>query len=239
MTDILDKQLASTAVAVTDAPVADAVVAAPAQQAVPADRAGAVVAFLPLACALCAGLFAWLALAVRHGGTLAFDRPILLFLHRFASPLLDQAAVSISTAVTTVSVTILVYLLYRRHWRRALFWLSTAGGAAILCALMKKVVQRHRPALWDVAFPHASFSFPSGHATESMAVVATLFLLVPPALRAPLAVAAAVFLALVACSRVYLGLHYPSDVLAGWALAGAWVSAVSLAFPAARRPRTD
>ena len=85
----------------------------------------------------------------------------------------------------------------------------------------------HYAALWESIVPEHNYSFPSGHAMGSMTLACVLVLLAWRT-RARWAVlcAAAVFVVLVGMSRVYLGVHYPSDILAGWAAAIAWTIAV-------------
>jgi undecaprenyl-diphosphatase len=110
----------------------------------------------------------------------------------------------------------------------ALFWFGSTAGASILCGIAKKMVERHRPELWVLASKHTSFSFPSGHATQSMAFVAALLLLAPREWRNTVLVLGLPWIALVGLCRLYLGLHYPTDILAGWALAAAWCCLLGL-----------
>ena len=120
-------------------------------------------------------------------------------------------------------------------WRRAAAaWLTMMAvwGAA---ALLKLVVGRERPSVVDAVWEHDGLSFPSGHATNSAAMTtAVLILLVPVlavGLRRGLAIAAVLFVAVVALHRVFLGVHYPSDVIAGVVFGGGLVLAVSRLWP--------
>jgi membrane-associated phospholipid phosphatase len=178
---------------------------------------------LLLAAAASLGLLYWLAVAVLSGDSLAFDESVLRYLHRYANAHLEQFASIVCMLVTVTSVLVLAFLVARRRWRPALFWFCSTAGAAILCGLAKKLMQRHRPDLWHLASPHASFSFPSGHAAQSMAIVVALLLLATPARRSALLIPGLAFIALVGVCRVYLGLHYPTDILAGWMLSLSWV----------------
>ena len=120
--------------------------------------------------------------------------------------------------------------------RRALAaWLTMMAiwGAA---ALLKVVVGRERPVVADAVWDHDGLSFPSGHATNStaMALGLTLLLwpLVGPHTRRLLAVGAALFVTLVVLDRVFLGVHYPSDVVAGMLFGGGLTYAASRIWPA-------
>ncbi|WP_158610244.1 phosphatase PAP2 family protein [Herminiimonas sp. KBW02] len=179
---------------------------------------------LPLA------LFCVLADTIRNSGWLALERTILWSLRVQTESLLGQFAVYLSMLVTVVSVGILCYLLYRQLWRIALFWLCAVSGAAILGNIMKGLIQRARPELW-LDTPDTSFGFPSGHATHSMAIViALLVLLRLSSWHKAVLFSGLLFAALVGLSRMYLGYHYPSDILAGWMVALCWVMTLRVLF---------
>jgi membrane-associated phospholipid phosphatase len=177
-------------------------------------------------------VFAAIANGVMNGmGAFGIEVMLLMLLHGFASVPLDQAADLISMLVTAVGVGMLCWLLWRRLWRTSLFWLLSVAGAAILNSIIKNAIQRERPTLWEAVLPHSSFGFPSGHAMQSMAIAVALMVLFrhSKSLRA-IAVAALTCVLIVAACRMYLGLHYPTDVLAGWMLSIAWVTALALLF---------
>jgi len=89
--------------------------------------------------------------------------------------------------------------------------------------------QRDRPSLWESVSPETTFSFPSGHAMGSMTLAMVAILLAwPTRWRWPVLLAAGVFALLVAASRIYLGVHYPSDILGGWMAEMAWVTGIHL-----------
>lgn len=176
-----------------------------------------------------AWLFLALAILIKSGVLLGVEEAVLRHLHQYADPAINRVARAVCTSVTMLSVGMLLCFCCRRNWKNALFLLATVGGAAILANIVKRVMERSRPELWDAVYPRHNFSFPSGHATQSMAIlVATLILLGPSRLRMPLIVCGVTYVSLVGLCRMYLGLHYPTDVLAGWALSLAWVCAVSL-----------
>ena len=112
------------------------------------------------------------------------------------------------------------------------------AGSGLLNVAAKHYFGRARPSLWESIAPESTFSFPSGHAMGSMTLAAVLVLLAwPTRWRWWVLGLAAAFVLMVGASRIYLGVHYPSDILAGWAAALAWVMGVYLVlFRGLRRP---
>ena len=119
-------------------------------------------------------------------------------------------------AVVIVVVGVLILAATRRMWPPALFLLLTFGtlaGAQVL----KWLVQRDRPPLSALADPPAAdptYSFPSGHTTVATVLVVALLIVVPGGWKWLTGVVGGAVVVLVAVSRVYLGAHYPSDVIA-------------------------
>jgi undecaprenyl-diphosphatase len=140
-----------------------------------------------------------------------------------------------SSVVWVIIVLAALWLMTRRD--HVLFWgwvLGNAGGG-LLVRVLKATVQRKRPPYAAAHLATPSFSFPSGHAMASTVcylllvyvLVQTLHLTIVQ--RAALWVAASVIVATVAFSRVYLGVHFPSDVFGGMAAGVAWVTACTTA----------
>ena len=179
-------------------------------------------------------LFGRLADEVLEQEPLAFDKPILLFLHSHTTPWLDTLMLALSLAgysygVVPVAIAVPVYLFWRRRWGDAVFWSLALGGAGLINLGAKAFFGRIRPDLWLSPAPETTLSFPSGHAMGSMACVAAALVLVwPTAWRWPALILGGLFVLGVGVSRIYLGVHYPSDILAGWAAALSWVFGVSL-----------
>jgi undecaprenyl-diphosphatase len=130
---------------------------------------------------------------------------------------------------------------WQRLPRLAAFVVVTMAGSSLLNALVKLAVDRARPVLDDPVAHAGGMSFPSGHAQSAMVAASVLLLVFLPLLRGAwrwVAVAAAVtYVLTIGFARVTLGVHYVSDVLAGYALGAAWVAAMVAAFNAWRRER--
>ena len=176
--------------------------------------------------------FAGLATEMREDGFLFFDIPTMVFLHQWTSPRVDAFFSVVSQigylwGVVPANVLILLWLVVRRRYRDGLFFgLAVLGSLAVNLAA-KNYFARVRPELWLSIAPEHSYSFPSGHAMGSVTLgVAVTLLCWQSRWRWPAFVAASVFIALVGMSRIYLGVHYPSDILAGWAAGTAWVVAM-------------
>jgi membrane-associated phospholipid phosphatase len=123
------------------------------------------------------------------------------------------------------------FLAFRQHRKREAFLLLLAFGLSYLAnPLLKRIFQRARPQLWEVLYQPSSFSFPSGHAMSAMmvyGVAAFLLAQLYPQQRRTCWLIAAVLIFLVGFSRVYLGVHWPSDVVAGWAFGFTFVYAIA------------
>jgi membrane-associated phospholipid phosphatase len=117
-------------------------------------------------------------------------------------------------------------LVAARAYRRAAFWGLAVAGSLVLTHVLKELIERP-----EIGLKQAEYSFPSGNATASLAGVVALILLLPPSrLRLWVASMGLAAVPLYGASLVFLLWHYPSDVVAGWALALAWVFALRLAF---------
>lgn len=120
-----------------------------------------------------------------------------------------------------------IFLLLARHGRTAVFVASASIGGMLASTLLKMLFDRTRPDLVEHGAYVYTASFPSGHAMQSAVVYLTIGALLARLMRAPVlklyVLGIAVFLAfIIGVSRVYLGVHWPSDVLAGWAVGAAW-----------------
>ena len=121
-------------------------------------------------------VFGHLAEDVLEHEVFSFDRPILMFMHSHATEALDMLMIFISrtgSSVVLVPLNILVFsmLIYQKRQKEALFWIFAVVGAALLNFMAKHAFARIRPDLWISISPEVTYSFPSGHAMNSMAVM--------------------------------------------------------------------
>jgi undecaprenyl-diphosphatase len=200
-----------------------------------------------LAAAAALVLFTWLGREVLEGEVLALDEGIRALLHDLASPgltALMRAASLYGGPGILVPVGLLTAVAFLvKGWRRgALLAVVTLAGAGLLNWLLKFSFARVRPAaFFDYPLP-GSPSFPSGHALYAASVFGGLAVLLTARIESRAAqvgiwVVSLSLILLVGSSRVYLGVHYPSDVLAGYAIGLIWVTTVALGDRLARHRR--
>lgn len=179
-------------------------------------------------------LFGALADEVWEEGGFGWDATALRVAHRLASAPLDDLMLGLSDLgglYGTVAAVALVLgvLLHRRRKADAVFFAAAISGAMLLNLVAKLAFHRARPRLWEPLEPADGYSFPSGHAMSSMAIAAAIVVLTwATRWRWPVLAAAVALVTGIGLSRVYLGVHYPSDVLAGWSGALAWVAGLAL-----------
>ncbi len=133
-----------------------------------------------------------------------------------------------SQVVWGLTLILSLYYLWHRRWLSLLFWLAALVGGGLLNALLKQWFGRARPVFENPIVVENFFSFPSGHAMTAMIAYGMLayFALLNVqrrALRLLIVVGATLIVLLVGFSRIYLGVHYLSDVLAGFAAGGVWL----------------
>lgn len=169
---------------------------------------------------------------VLEGDTLTFDRAVLHYINNsFSNSKLDPYIVAYTNLGGLISITAIVtgvvlLLLGRGYRRSASFVLTVVGGTAVMNVLLKALFARDRPSLFESIILENSFSFPSGHAMMSSALAfAAILLAWRTKYRWPVTIAAILFFVSISFTRLYLGVHYPTDLLAGWCISGAWVVA--------------
>jgi undecaprenyl-diphosphatase len=187
----------------------------------------------------CLSIFAWVADAVTDRHTQSFDEQLMRRLRDPARPsepvgpewldgaMRDLTALGSSTVLVLFVLAVAGALLARGQYHALVFLLVAALGGMLLNNLLKPFFGRARPDIALRLTEVTSLSFPSGHAMGSAVIYFTLAALLarlvePRALKLYFLGLAALLSFLVGASRVYLGVHYPSDVLAGWTVGLAW-----------------
>jgi undecaprenyl-diphosphatase len=180
-------------------------------------------------------VFGWLAEEMLEGDTQQFDAFVRTAVHQLATPGLTPLMQVFSflgsvAAVTAMCLVAICLSLYFRRTRTAALLAITMLGVAALNVALKHAFHRPRPVPFFGATP-SSYSFPSGHALGSLCFYGILAAILAARARGRGAkfciwMAAVVLVGMIGFSRIYLGVHYPSDVIAGYCAAVVWVGAV-------------
>jgi len=178
--------------------------------------------------------FAEFAGHVRSGSTQAFDDAVLRWFAAHRSPILDEVMLEITFLGTGTVVLMIVaitgmFLWLTRHKYSALLLLISTAGGILLNNLLKQGYSRPRPQIVTWGTSAVSSSFPSGHAMSAIVVYGTVAYLAARLqargrTRALTLAFAAIVILLICISRLYLGVHYPSDVIAGLIIGTAWAA---------------
>ncbi len=178
--------------------------------------------------------FGMLADEVHEGDTLRVDQSILYSINSFSAPVLDSFFVGITqfgsvAFVAAVTIILALYLLWKKKYLRTFLLAASMIGAGVLTVTLKLFFERARPELWERLVNESNFSFPSGHAMASSALVLTIVALVWNTRWRFLAmIFGGIYVLAIGLSRLYLGVHYPTDILGGWLVSAAWVIVVSI-----------
>jgi undecaprenyl-diphosphatase len=185
-----------------------------------------------------------------------FDRAVSLAVNERARPWLTEAVQTVTHLGATnvaapLCLAMIAWLAARRRGSAALLVAAVWPGAQVLGAVLKEGFQRARPDFFPHLAPSSGYAFPSGHTTTAVITYGLLAFLLARHLRGRARlvppILAAVIAGAVGFSRVYLGVHYPTDVIGGVLLAGAWLIVALLALhrldrpapPTARAPHAD
>jgi undecaprenyl-diphosphatase len=195
---------------------------------------------VPLSAAL---LFLLLARWVLAGESMPFDLWLRGAVHDWASPLATRALLAVTMLGSEwVLLPLGAVLVWRLatigRERQAILFAIVSLAAELVSHWLKFVLHRPRPAVFFGLSPAETYSFPSGHAfvgTVFYGFLAAILMTFERSRRKRRRIAAAAVLMafLIGFSRVYLGYHYPSDVLGGWACAAAWLALARLALTGA------
>ncbi len=178
------------------------------------------------------GIFVEVAEHVRSGSTQAFDDAVIRWLGAHHTKALDDIMLEV-TALGTGTVVVMIvavaalFLVPTQHKYSAILLIASALGGLVLNGILKIGFNRPRPSIIVTAVHTVSSSFPSGHAMSAAIVYSTVAYLAARLLKRMWAkvlvmTAAFIVIALICLSRLYLGVHYPSDVAAGVAIGLAW-----------------
>jgi undecaprenyl-diphosphatase len=178
--------------------------------------------------------FADLSQDMARGDTMALDTAVLVWLRQFQGAVVDVLARAASAmgseVLAVVGIGVLGILVARRRWGAAIGLVVTTVGAQLMNNVLKDMFQRTRPAPVVGLIPAQSFSFPSGHAMVSAAFYGYLAYLCWRILKGKqrwvALIGLLVLVVLIGLSRMYLGVHYLTDVVAGYIAGFIWVDAV-------------
>lgn len=189
-------------------------------------------------------IFGLIAVLVAYNRTAWFDNRIIHFVQHSESPALTSLAKALSLVgsskiVVTLSLVIMAALfLFLKHRLELLFFLWAGVTSHILNSILKNWFHRERPNIHRI-IEEAGFSFPSGHSMAAFTVYGALTFLLwrhmrTGEARALLVAVCFILTAAIGWSRIYLGVHYPSDVIGGYAASCAWLMLSIVLFEALR-----
>jgi len=183
--------------------------------------------------------FTELADEVVEGESRAFDRAVLLWIHTTFPDWLE-GTMHIVTALGDYWVVLpllaaVIALFYRKGWRlSATLLLVSTAGSVVLTTVLKALFRRARPELFDAGYQASFYSFPSGHATVAVGLYGMLTLVLAYRMRGrarwAVAVSGIIVVLLIGFSRLYLGVHYPTDIVAGYLAALLWLVCVGAVY---------
>ena len=184
-------------------------------------------------------LFSWLALEVRERETLRFDSSVRSALHQQASPALTVVMKAFTVIGSSIPMLLLLAATVSAFWlgglrRQAMMMVIVMAGSLVIELSLKHVFHRARPEpYFNVPLP-SSYSFPSGHALSAACFYGMLALLLAARVRREtyrlgIWILCGLMIVMIGVSRIYLGVHYPSDVAAGYTTACIWLVTLDLA----------
>ena len=162
----------------------------------------------------------------------AFDKVILLWIHSFANPTLDRVMHTITRLndpdiVSVIAGVGLLLLIWKKCYPEAKIFIVNCAGGVILSYGLKSVFGKTRPDLWESAIEEVSFSYPSGHALGSTVLygfLAYLFATRFPQFTWLIYLIAVLLIGAIGSSRLYLGVHWPTDIIGGYGIGFLWLT---------------
>jgi len=160
----------------------------------------------------------------------AFDTSLLLWLHQFSNPSLDTVMLTITRFgnpnIVVFIVIVSLIIIWRHNQQEAKIFAIACLGAWVLNTGLKLFFTKSRPQLWHLLISEISFSFPSGHALGSLVLYGFLAYLLAthyPKYSIIFYGFASVAIAAIGLSRLYLGVHWPTDIIAGYGVGFLWL----------------
>jgi membrane-associated phospholipid phosphatase len=176
-------------------------------------------------------IVAWLCTEVWEKEAFSFDKSWLLWIHQFATPALDRIFLFITalgdpTIVISIFVSTIAWLGMKRRYSDGIRFFIVCGGALLINSVMKLFFAKPRPELWPRLITEHSFSFPSGHAVGSIVLYGFVGYLLAKEFQSYKVIIYAIAMTVVMAiglSRLYLGVHYPTDIIAGYGVGFLWL----------------
>ena len=177
------------------------------------------------------GVVAWLCTEAWEREAVSFDRSSLLWIHQFANPQLDGVMLFITALgnppmVITVFTATIIWLGIKRRSADVVRFAAVCVGGVLINQVMKLFFAKPRPELWTRLISEYSFSFPSGHAVGSMVIYGFITYIFAKELvqyRNYIYFVASMLILAIGFSRLYLGVHYPTDIIAGYGIGFLWL----------------
>ncbi len=178
------------------------------------------------------GIVAWLSTEVWEKEAFSFDRSLLIWIHQFANPQIDRVMLFITSlgdppTVITIFLMMIFWLSMERRYTDGIRFSIACVGGVIINQVMKLFFAKPRPELWTRLIREYSFSFPSGHAVGAMVVYGFIAYILAKEFQQfqrPIYTVGTVLVAAIGLSRLYLGVHYPTDIIAGYGVGLLWLT---------------
>lgn len=191
--------------------------------------------------------FAVIIILIRNASVDDFDFSVITWVQSFESDKLTQLMEGFSWIGATLPVTLLSILaafclfFFLKHRAELLLLLCVIGGSTVLNVMLKLVFRRDRPNLHRI-IEETGYGFPSGHSVAAMALYGVLTFLLWRHMKSAKGKSALVGIGVlmtlgIGLSRIYLGVHYPSDVIGGYLISGAWLAMCIELFRVFRKPK--
>jgi undecaprenyl-diphosphatase len=170
---------------------------------------------------------------VLQGKSFAFDKSLLIEIYTFSNPQLDLLMLAITylgnpSSIVTLFLLSFLLLWWHKDYLEAKIFMLASLGALFLNVGLKLFFTKNRPQLWDQLIIEKSFSFPSGHAIGSMVLYGFLGYLLAnryPKLAVLIYGLTTILILSIGFSRLYLGVHWPTDIIGGYAIGFLWLMA--------------